>query len=52
METKKDSAGVRTFLEHWNLALIAIVAVIAMQVLDFFAHLYGLVRDWIFHTFL
>jgi len=45
METQKDSRGWRTFFEHWNLALIAIVAVLTMQVLDFFTHLCG--TPWI-----
>jgi len=45
METQKDSRGLRTFFEHWNIALIAIVAVLTSQVLDFFTHLCG--TPWI-----
>jgi len=46
METKRDSKGLRTFFEHWNIAFIAIVAVLTLQVLDFFTHLGG--TPWIY----
>lgn len=45
METQKDSKGLQTFLEHWNFALIAIVAILASQVLAFFSRLCG--TPWI-----
>src|SRR5579859_4312255 len=45
METQKDSKGLRTFLEHWNIALVAIVAALTSQVLMFFTRLSG--TPWI-----
>ena len=45
METQKDSNGLRTFFEHWNIAFIAVVAVLASQVLMFFVNLHG--TPWI-----
>ncbi|HVU08324.1 MAG TPA: hypothetical protein VHG89_07260 [Verrucomicrobiae bacterium] len=45
METQKDNNGLQTFLEHWNIILIAIVAVLASQVLMFFTRLCG--TSWI-----
>src|SRR5579863_4334370 len=49
METKKNSKGLRTFFEHWNIAFVAVavavVAVVASQVLEFFSRLCG--TPWI-----
>ena len=45
MGTHRQSNGLRTFLEHWGLLLPAVVALIASQVLAFFAQLTG--RPWI-----
>ncbi len=45
METQKDSKGLRTFFEHWNIAIVAIVALLTFQVLEFFTNLYG--APWI-----
>ena len=45
METQKDSNGLRTFFEHWNITFVAIVAVLASQVLMFFTNLCG--TPWI-----
>jgi hypothetical protein len=45
METQKDSKGLQTFLEHWQFALIAVIAILASQVLTFFTNLYG--TPWI-----
>jgi hypothetical protein len=45
METQKDSNGLRTFFEHWNIAFVAIVAGLASQVLMVFTNLYG--TPWI-----
>ena len=45
METQKDSKGLRTFLEHWNIALVAIVSILASQVLIIFTRLSG--TPWI-----
>ena len=45
METHKHSNGLWTFFEHWNLAFVAIVAVLVSQVLMFFTNLYG--TPWI-----
>jgi hypothetical protein len=46
METQKDSKGLRTFFEHWNIAFIAVFAVVASQVLEFFSRLCG--TPWIY----
>jgi hypothetical protein len=45
METHKDSNGLRTFFEHWNITFVAIVAVLTSQVSMFFTNLYG--TPWI-----
>jgi hypothetical protein len=45
MDYQKDSNGWFTFSEHWNLTFIAIVAVLASQVLAFFTDLCG--TPWI-----
>ena len=45
MDTKKDSNGLRTFVEHWNIAFVAVVAILASQVLEFFLRLCG--TPWI-----
>jgi hypothetical protein len=45
METQKDSNGLWTFFEHWNIAIIAIGAALGSQVLMFFTNLYG--TPWI-----
>jgi hypothetical protein len=45
METRKDSRGWLTFLEHWWLAFIAVIIVLGMQVLDLFTRLHG--KPWI-----
>ncbi len=46
METQKDGKGLRTFLEHWPFALVAVVAILTSQVLDLFMRLCG--TPWIF----
>ena len=45
METQKDGKGLRTFFEHWNFVFVAVVAVVASQVLEFFMRLSG--TPWI-----
>jgi hypothetical protein len=45
METQKNSNGLRTFLEHWQLPLLALFAILTSQVLEFFTNLYGM--PWI-----
>ena len=41
METEKNSNGLRTFLEHWNFIIIAVVVLLASQALEFFLNLCG-----------
>jgi len=45
METQKDGKGLQTFLEFWWFALIAVVAIVTSQMLDFFTRLFG--TPWI-----
>jgi hypothetical protein len=46
METNKDSNGLRTFLECWWFALMAVTAFLAMEVLEFFTRLTGAPWIW------
>ena len=45
MEHRSQSNGLQTFLEHWWFLLIAVVAVLASLVLEFFTRLSG--TPWI-----
>src|SRR5262249_53550804 len=45
---RKQTNGLLTFLEHWNLAIIAVIAVLTSQVLGFFMRLNGTPWIWFF----
>ena len=45
MEYRSHSNGLQTFLEHWGIFVIAVVAVLALRVFTFFAGLTGM--PWI-----
>jgi hypothetical protein len=45
MEHRSQSNGLQTFLEHWWFLLLAVVAILASQVLEFFTRLSG--TPWI-----
>ena len=47
MKHRSHSNGLQTFLEHWWLVTIAVVAVLTTQVLDFFTRLSG--TPWIWY---
>ena len=44
MDYRKRDNGLLTFVEHWNIVIVAVVAVIACKVLDFFMRLSGAPR--------
>ena len=46
MDYRKRDNGLLTFLEHWNILIVAVVAFIAFKVLDFFMRLSGAPRLW------
>lgn len=46
MEYSRQGNGFQTFLEHWGLLLPAVVALLASQVLAFFARLTGTPWIW------
>ena len=46
MEHRKQSNGLQTFLEHWWFAPIAVVAIVASQILTFFSRLTGTPWIW------
>jgi hypothetical protein len=46
MEYQRNSNGLITFLEHWWLLLVAIVALLTSQLLTFFAGLTGVRWIW------
>jgi hypothetical protein len=46
MDYRRKSNGWLTFLEHWNLVLVVIVAFAFIKVLDFFTELNG--QRWIY----
>jgi hypothetical protein len=46
MEHRSQSNGLQTFLEHWWFLLLAIVAILASQVLEFFTRLSGTPWIW------
>jgi hypothetical protein len=46
MEHRSQSNGLQTFLEHWWFLLLAVVAILASQVLDFFTQLSGTPWIW------
>jgi hypothetical protein len=48
MDYRKQSNGLLTFLEHWNILNVAVVALVASQVLDFFRRLSGAPWLWFF----
>ena len=48
MEHRSRSNGLETFLEHWGFVVVAIVVVLASQVLMFFMRLSGTPWIWFF----
>ena len=46
MDTHRQSNGLATFLEHWWLPLIAIIALLTSQLLTFFTQLTGTRWIW------
>jgi len=46
MEHRSQSNGWQTFLEHWWFVLMAVTAVLTMQVLEFFTRLTGTPWIW------
>src|SRR5437899_8419930 len=48
MDYRKQSNGLLTFLEHWNILIVAVAALVAWQVLDFFRRLSGAPWLWFF----
>ena len=48
MEHYPQSNGLQTFLEHWGMLLMAVLAVVASQVLMFFTRLTGAPWIWFF----
>jgi hypothetical protein len=48
MEYRKQDNGWLTFLEHWNIAVVAIIALVTSQVLGFFMRLNGAPWIWFF----
>jgi len=46
MDQHRDSNGLQTFLEHWGLLVIAVIAVLVSQVLIFFTRLSGAPWIW------
>jgi hypothetical protein len=46
MDTYRQSNGLQTFLEHWGFLLMAIVGLLAAQVLMFFTRLTGTPWIW------
>jgi hypothetical protein len=48
MDYRKRDNGLLTFVEHWNIVIVAAVAFIAFKVLDFFMRLSGAPWLWFF----
>jgi hypothetical protein len=48
MEHRKQSNGLKTFLEHWWLVLVAVIAIVSSQILNFFMQLSGTPWIWFF----
>jgi hypothetical protein len=46
MEYKSQSNGLQTFLGHWWLVLVAVIAILTTQVLEFFTRLSGTPWIW------
>jgi|SRR5579872_6041114 len=46
MEYRHENGGWQTFLEHWGFLLVAMVVLLAFQVLDFFLSLNGMSWIW------
>jgi hypothetical protein len=46
MENRRTSNGWQTFIEHWGIALTAVIAVVGSQLLMFFTHLSGAPWIW------
>jgi hypothetical protein len=46
MEHRSQSNGLRTFFEHWWFLLIAVIGILASQVLEFFTKLSGTPWIW------
>jgi hypothetical protein len=48
MDYRKQSNGWLTFLEHWNIVIVAVIALVTSQVLGFFMRLNGALWFWFF----
>jgi hypothetical protein len=48
MDYRKQCNGLLTFLEHWNLLIVVVIALVASQVLAFFMRLNGAPWIWLF----
>jgi hypothetical protein len=48
MDYRKQSNGWLTFLQHWNIAIVAVIALVTSQVLGFFMPLNGARWIWFF----
>jgi hypothetical protein len=48
MDYRKQSNGWLTYLEHWNIAIVSVIALVASRVLDFFMRLSGAPWLWFF----
>src|SRR5262249_36500134 len=48
MDYRKQDNGLFTFLEHWNILIVAVSALIAFEVLEFFRRLSGAPWLWFF----
>src|SRR5947209_16947039 len=48
MDYRKRDNGLLTFVEHWNIVIVAVVAVIAFKLLDFFMGLSRAPWLWFF----
>jgi hypothetical protein len=48
MDYRKQSNGLLTFLEHWNILIVIVVALVASQIFGFFMRLSGTPWIWFF----